>query len=601
MIDKKKFKNAINKSQKAMQNAPTDQSMTVDVKNEELEAQIKVYTKEKTRENLNQLIEIARKCRLLVPANLNEQNQPVPCLLNSQENGLFFPAYTSKEQIPQEPKSPAIINMPYLAINEVACRQAEHIGGIVINPFTDNLVFKMPLVQRIEEVEKARKNAGKVKTMQLTPEQYVLFERKQFEFGFLPRRLFENGKEMMEQLQKKGFSILMDDFGSGYSSLNVLKDIAVDVLKIDMKFLDGSGDDGRSENILASVVRMAKWLNMPVVAEGAERKEQVSFLHSIGCEYVQGFYFARPMPVKEYEKLLYEQPYFEDDETRRTSNDTNAIWTANMQMEMIFSNMMQAAAIYEYSDGNIEVVRVNDAYFDMFGYHDTDRVHKEIEGSIDHVDRERFMDTFAQVVENQSTAECEVKRFLESGREIWIKLRLKYINRVGERHIIFGCIDDITVQREMDNELAKYRLALMEEEVNEKTMLVVHDMEINRASLESIFETDYRILQAGDGEEALRILEEQNYKVDMILLDLMMPGMNGQTFMQERKNDPRILNIPVVIITADDTTEQQVLTMELGASDYIVKPFIPEIVTRRVQNVWDSTRRKKEVLQEHQK
>lgn len=408
-------------------------------------------------------------------------------------------------------------------------------------------------------------------------------------------------KEMMEQLQKKGFSILMDDFGSGYSSLNVLKDIAVDVLKIDMKFLDGSGDDGRSENILASVVRMAKWLNMPVIAEGAERKEQVSFLHSIGCEYVQGFYFARPMPVKEYEKLLYEQPYFEDDETRRTSNDTNAIWTANMQMEMIFSNMMQAAAIYEYSDGNIEVVRVNDAYFDLFGYHDTDRVHKEIEGSIDHVDRERFMDTFAQVVENQSTAECEVKRFLESGREIWIKLRLKYINRVGERHIIFGCIDDITVQREMDNELAKYRLALMEEEVNEKTMLVVDDMEINRASLESIFETDYRILQAGDGEEALRILEEQNYKVDMILLDLMMPGMNGQTFMQERKNDPRILNIPVVIITADDTTEQQVLTMELGASDYIVKPFIPEIVTRRVQNVWDSTRRKKEVLQEHQK
>lgn len=57
----------------------------------------------------------------------------------------------------------------------------------------------------------------------------------------------------------------------------------------------------------------------------------------------------------------------------------------------------------------------------------------------------------------------------------------------------------------------------------------------------------------------------------------------------------------MVIITADDTTEQQVLTMELGASDYIVKPFIPEIVTRRVQNVWDSTRRKKEVLQEHQK
>ena len=79
----------------------------------------------------------------------------------------------------------------------------------------------------------------------------------------------------------------MDDFGSGYSSLNVLKDIAVDVLKIDMKFLSDTDQEGRSQNILASVVRMAKWLNLPVIAEGVERREQVDFLHSVGCEYVQ--------------------------------------------------------------------------------------------------------------------------------------------------------------------------------------------------------------------------------------------------------------------------------------------------------------------------
>lgn len=108
-------------------------------------------------------------------------------------------------------------------------------------------------------------------------------------------------KETMERLQKEGFSILMDDFGSGYSSLNVLKDIAVDVLKIDMKFLSDTDQEGRSQNILASVVRMAKWLNLPVIAEGVERREQVDFLHSVGCEYVQGFYFARPMPVSDYE------------------------------------------------------------------------------------------------------------------------------------------------------------------------------------------------------------------------------------------------------------------------------------------------------------
>ena len=130
-------------------------------------------------------------------------------------------------------------------------------------------------------------------------------------------------------------------------------------------------------------------------------------------------------------------------------------------------------------------------------------------------------------------------------------------------------------------------------------VLAVDDEPTNLQVLRQVLGADYRLLFATDGTRALQIARQQ--QPELILLDVMMPGMNGQTFMQERKNDPRILNIQVVIITADDTTEQQVLTMELGASDYIVKPFIPEIVTRRVQNVWDSTRRKKEVLQEHQK
>lgn len=112
-------------------------------------------------------------------------------------------------------------------------------------------------------------------------------------------------RDTMERLQAAGFSILMDDFGSGYSSLNVLKDIAVDILKIDMKFLSDTDKQRRSESILASVVRMAKWLDVPVVAEGVERREQVDFLRSIGCEYVQGYYYARPMPVEEYEKVAF--------------------------------------------------------------------------------------------------------------------------------------------------------------------------------------------------------------------------------------------------------------------------------------------------------
>ncbi|MDE6851981.1 MAG: EAL domain-containing protein, partial [Lachnospiraceae bacterium] len=112
-------------------------------------------------------------------------------------------------------------------------------------------------------------------------------------------------RDTMKKLQEYGFTILMDDFGSGYSSLNVLKDIAVDVLKIDMKFMEEAEIPGRSENILASVVNMAQRLEMPVIAEGVEKKSQVDFLKGIGCEYVQGFYFAKPMPSDEYEQLAF--------------------------------------------------------------------------------------------------------------------------------------------------------------------------------------------------------------------------------------------------------------------------------------------------------
>lgn len=78
---------------------------------------------------------------------------------------------------------------------------------------------------------------------------------------------------------ENGFTILMDDFGNGYSSLSILKDIEVDILKLDMLFLSNSKDTGRGENILASVIRMAKWLKIPVIVEGVETASQVNFLN----------------------------------------------------------------------------------------------------------------------------------------------------------------------------------------------------------------------------------------------------------------------------------------------------------------------------------
>ncbi len=105
-----------------------------------------------------------------------------------------------------------------------------------------------------------------------------------------------------ERLKKSGFTILMDDFGNGYSSLNMLSSTNIDILKMDMRFMEGEGL--KSLGILDAILHMSKWLNLPVIAEGVNREQHVKTLRSVGCVYGQGFYYYRPMNTEEFEHLL---------------------------------------------------------------------------------------------------------------------------------------------------------------------------------------------------------------------------------------------------------------------------------------------------------
>ena len=112
----------------------------------------------------------------------------------------------------------------------------------------------------------------------------------------------EKQLELIEKLRNAGFIVEMDDFGSGYSSLNMLKDIRVDVLKFDLNFLRNSNDIERSRKIIKSLMILSHELEMPAISEGVETEEQVEFLKGIGCNLFQGYYFARPMDVKTFEE-----------------------------------------------------------------------------------------------------------------------------------------------------------------------------------------------------------------------------------------------------------------------------------------------------------
>lgn len=109
---------------------------------------------------------------------------------------------------------------------------------------------------------------------------------------------------VLNQVKEKGFIIEIDDFGSGYSSLSILSEIPMDIIKMDMKFFQSEKNTKVKQKIIYSVIKLAKWMNLFVIAEGVETKEQLDYLRKMKCHFGQGFYFARPMPAEEFEQIL---------------------------------------------------------------------------------------------------------------------------------------------------------------------------------------------------------------------------------------------------------------------------------------------------------
>ena len=112
--------------------------------------------------------------------------------------------------------------------------------------------------------------------------------------------------DIVEKMKSAGFTMLMDDFGSGYSSLNMLKTTQFDVLKIDREFLSRFMESGRGRKIISHTISMSQDIGLDIIAEGVETREQAQFLHECGCDAAQGFYYSRPISQEEFDKLLKE-------------------------------------------------------------------------------------------------------------------------------------------------------------------------------------------------------------------------------------------------------------------------------------------------------
>ena len=241
----------------------------------------------------------------------------------------------------------------------------------------------------------------------------------------------------------------MDDFGSGYSSLNSLKDMPIDLVKLDLKFLLGDDEYQRGGNILASVVRMTKWLSLPAIAEGVETAAQADFLKSIGCNLVQGYLYARPMPVGDFEALLDASSLDTEQLVKKSENiiDVNEFWRADSQSSFVFNALLGPALVFEYNDGSIDMLRANDEFFSLLGL-DSDHAPFHKLSLIDQIcadDRERFISMIEAMSEGgEERAACICWRN-GGGEELRrVKVRARMLAESDGRKIIFASLEDIT-------------------------------------------------------------------------------------------------------------------------------------------------------------
>ncbi|MDD2649296.1 MAG: EAL domain-containing protein [Eubacteriales bacterium] len=246
-------------------------------------------------------------------------------------------------------------------------------------------------------------------------------------------------------LRDMGFLIEMDDFGSGYSSLNMLSELPIDMLKLDMRFVQKGNDLAQTNNrsILGFIVSLSKWLQLPTIAEGVETEEDMELLKSMGCNYIQGYYFAKPMPIADFE-----------------------------------------------------------AYMDK----------------------------------------CMSKAPAES----------------SAKH--------------------KTRRAPDDESQNGKPLvLVAEDIEGNRELLIDMLSDDYRVLSACNGQEAHEEIAKHRGELSCVLLDLLMPVMEGFQLIDLMKSEGTLEEIPV-IITSEAGRDGELRAIHLGADGFVSKPYNAEVV-----------------------
>ncbi len=281
---------------------------------------------------------------------------------------------------------------------------------------------------------------------------------------------------VIKNLRECGYIVEMDDFGSGYSSLNVLKDIDLDMIKLDMRFLSAENKNSKGGTIISSVVRMAKWLSMPVIAEGVETVQQADFLRSIGCNYIQGYLYSKPLPEGDYVKLIGNSnigsvnPQMKIIETL----DVGKFWNPESLETLIFSNYVGGAAIFDYHDDKIEILRVNQKYLNEICMNLTEKdvINADPLAVFDEHNKQKYLNMLDRAILTGDEQECETWRTLTSSQcgdeKVCIRSTVRVLGKSDTSTIFYAMIRNITAEKQQYYSIldSERRFKMASEQVN---------------------------------------------------------------------------------------------------------------------------------------
>ena len=246
--------------------------------------------------------------------------------------------------------------------------------------------------------------------------------------------------KIAEDLRSNGFAIYLDDFGSGYSSLNMLKNVYVDALKIDMQFLDMNETNARKgESIMESVINMTRILRIPIIVEGAETERQINSLTSMGCRYVQGFYYYKPMPLEEFEELLEnnEVDYGDLQMKKVEQVHVRELMDDSLYSDTMINNILGAVAFVDYHDGILDITSVNEMFYKVLQLEseEFDNFKTHINETDEH--RSLFKEMFRLAYENPvAGTQCNYIGQRPTGEMVYLHIRAFFL-RESEGHQIF--------------------------------------------------------------------------------------------------------------------------------------------------------------------